>query len=204
MPPHASSMSEQPALQLVVLISGEGSNFQAIQNAIEAGSLNAHIGLVLSNKPEANGLNRARSAGIDQRAIPASRGQTRESYDQQLIDAITPYKPDLIVLAGFMRILSPLFIRTFPGKIINIHPSLLPAYKGLNTHQRVLDAGEQYHGATVHYVNEQLDAGEIIIQSRISVRQEDDAASLQQRIHHEEHLIYPRAIQWIQDQKKPN
>jgi len=193
-------MSNKAPVNLVVLISGEGSNFQAIQDAIDAGRLNARISMLISNRADANGIKRAHKAGIPHCLITALKGQSREVYDRQLIDCIDPLQPDLIVLAGFMRILSPLFVQHFANKIINIHPSLLPAYKGMDTHQRVLDAGEQYHGATVHYVTEQLDAGEIIIQSRIKVHSDDDAASLQQRIHQEEHIIYPRAIQWITDQ----
>lgn len=189
-------------LKLVVLISGEGSNFQAIQHAIDGGTLNARTSLLISNRADANGLKRASRAGIDSIVIRPLKGQSRTEYDQRLIDAIAPHKPDLIVLAGFMRILSPLFIQNFSGKIVNIHPSLLPAYKGLDTHQRVIDAGEKYHGATVHFVTEELDAGESIIQSRITIQPNDDAASLQQRIHAEEHIIYPRAIQWIDEQRK--
>lgn len=195
-------MSTETALTLVVLISGEGSNFQAIQDAIDAGKLNARISLLISNRADANGLNRASRAGIDCSVIKPLRGQSRSEYDQKLIEAIDPHTPDLIVLAGFMRILSPLFIKHFCGRIINIHPSLLPAYKGLDTHQRVLAAGEKYHGATVHYVTEELDAGERIIQSRITIDAKDNATTLQQRIHREEHIIYPRAIQLIIDQTR--
>ncbi len=195
-------MSNDAPLNLVVLISGEGSNFQAIQDAIDASKLNAHISLLISNRADANGLNRARRAGIDCTVVKPLKGQPRSEYDQRLIEAIEPHAPDLIVLAGFMRILSPLFIQHFSGKVINIHPSLLPAYKGLDTHQRVLDAGEKYHGASVHYVTEELDAGERIIQSRITINTNDTASTLQQRIHQEEHVIYPRAIQLIIDQKR--
>jgi len=195
-------MSRPEPLKLVVLISGEGSNFQAIQDAISAGTLNAQIDLLISNRKQANGLNRATRAGIAHSVISALKGEARTAYDRRLIKKIKPLAPDLIVLAGFMRILSSDFIHAFSGRIINIHPSLLPAYKGMNTHQRVLDAGEMYHGATVHYVTEALDAGEIILQSRISIEPNEDAASLQQRIHTEEHIIYPRAIQWISEQGK--
>ena len=186
-------------MKLAVLISGEGSNLQAILDAIAADTLDASVAVVISNKADANGLNRAKQAGIPAEVIQPKKGQTREEYDQRLIDTLEPYTPELIVLAGFMRILSPHFVQHYAAKIINIHPSLLPAYKGLNTHQRVIDAGEQYHGATVHYVSEALDAGELIIQSRIEVKASDDAASLQKRIHVEEHIIYPRAIKWLGD-----
>ena len=194
-------MSTEKAFKLAVLISGEGSNLQAIIDAIAAGSLSAEIGVVISDQERANGLNRARKAGIDCSVVKAIKGQSREEYDQRLLEALSPYTPDLIVLAGFMRILSAPFVRQLAGKIINIHPSLLPAYKGLNTHQRVIAAGERYHGATVHFVTEELDAGEPIIQSRIEIDDDDDAASLQQRIHAEEHVIYPRAIQWLIDRQ---
>lgn len=194
-------MQANAAFKLAVLISGEGSNLQAIIDAIEAGALNASIELVISNKARANGLNRARQAGISSAVVTSVKGQSREEYDQRLIDTLKPVAPDLIVLAGFMRILSAKFVQQFTGKIINIHPSLLPAYKGLDTHQRVLDAGETYHGATVHFVTEQLDDGEIIVQSRIEISPDDDTESLQQRVHIEEHVIYPRAIQWLSEKR---
>ena len=195
-------MSTEKAFKLAVLISGEGSNLQAIIDAIAAGSLGARVEIVISDQEHANGLNRAREAGIDCAVVKAIKGQSREDYDQRLLEVLAPRAPDLIVLAGFMRILSAAFVQQLAGKIINIHPSLLPAYKGLNTHQRVLDAGERYHGATVHFVTEELDAGKPIIQSRIEIHDDDDAASLQQRVHIEEHLIYPRAIQWLIDKRE--
>jgi phosphoribosylglycinamide formyltransferase-1 len=194
-------MQADTPFKLAVLISGEGSNLQAIIDAIEAGALNVRVELVISNEARANGLNRARQVGISSAVVTSVKGQSREEYDQRLIDTLKPVAPDLIVLAGFMRILSAKFVQQFAGKIINIHPSLLPAYKGLDTHQRVLEAGETYHGATVHFVTEQLDDGEIIIQSRIEISPNDDAESLQQRVHIEEHVIYPRAIQWLSEQR---
>jgi phosphoribosylglycinamide formyltransferase-1 len=194
-------MQADTPFKLAVLISGEGSNLQAIIDAIEAGALNVSVELVISNEARANGLNRARQVGISSAVVTSVKGQSREEYDQRLIDTLKPVAPDLIVLAGFMRILSAKFVQQFAGKIINIHPSLLPAYKGLDTHQRVLEAGETYHGATVHFVTEQLDDGEIVIQSRIEISPNDDAESLQQRVHMEEHVIYPRAIQWLSEQR---
>ena len=194
-------MQADTTFKLAVLISGEGSNLQAIIDAIEAGALNASVELVISNEARANGLNRARQVGISSAVVTSVKGQSREEYDQRLIDTLKPVAPDLIVLAGFMRILSAKFVQQFSGIIINIHPSLLPAYKGLDTHQRVLEAGETYHGATVHIVTEQLDDGEIVIQSRIEISPNDDAESLQQRVHIEEHVIYPRAIQWLSEQR---
>ena len=186
-----------PPTRLAVLISGNGSNLQAIIDQISADQLNARVDMVISDQPDANGLNRAARAGIRTTVIEAIKGQKRSDYDRRLIEVLDPLDPELIVLAGFMRILSPDFVQHFAGKIINIHPSLLPAYKGLNTHQRVIDAGERHHGATVHYVTEELDAGEIIIQSRIEILPGETAEELQQRIHAEEHVIYPRAIRWL-------
>jgi len=196
-----STIHPDTPFRLAVLISGNGSNLQAIIDAIESGNLGADIRIVISNRADANGLNRAQRAGIPCAVLRPTKGQSREDYDRQLIDMLSPCEPDLIVLAGFMRILSAGFVQHFAGKIINIHPSLLPAYKGLDTHQRVLDADERFHGASVHYVSEKLDDGEIIIQSRIEIHPDDDAASLQQRVHAEEHIIYPRAIQWLRDKR---
>jgi len=190
-------MEGRQPFKLAVLISGEGSNLQAIIDAIESGVLDARIAVVISNKADANGLNRAMQAGITTAVVAHLKGQSREEYDQRLLHTLAAFAPDLIVLAGFMRILSAGFVHSFSSKIINIHPSLLPEYKGLNTHQRVLDAGETYHGATVHLVTEELDDGEIIVQSRIKISTDDDAETLQQRVHIEEHIIYPRAIQWL-------
>jgi len=195
-------MATDSPFKLAVLISGEGSNLQAIINAIDAGTLDARIEIVISNKSNAKGLNRATRTGITAVVVPPVRGQSREEYDQRLLDTLAPFAPDLVVLAGFMRILSTGFVHSYAHRIINIHPSLLPAYKGMNTHQRVLDARERFHGATVHFVTEQLDDGEMIIQSRIEIEADDDAASLQQRVHAEEHVIYPRAIQWLSEQRK--
>jgi phosphoribosylglycinamide formyltransferase-1 len=195
-------MATDTPFKLAVLISGEGSNLQAIINAIDAGMLDAHIEIVISDKAGANGLNRATRAGITAVVVPPVKGQSREEYDQRLLDTLAPFAPDLIVLAGFMRILSAGFVHSYADRIINIHPSLLPAYKGVNTHQRVLDAEERFHGATVHFVTEKLDDGKMIIQSRIEIGANDDAASLQQRVHSEEHVIYPRAIQWLSERRK--
>ena len=189
---------------LAILLSGEGSNLQAIINAIAVKTLDAEIVLVVSNKADAAGLSHARKAGLTCKVIPAIKAESRSQYDQRLVNTLMPYAPDLIVLAGFMRILSPRMIQSFAGKIVNIHPSLLPAYKGLNTHQRVIDAGEQYHGATVHYVTQALDDGELIIQSRIETQANDTAQTLRTRVQAEEHIIYPRAIQWLKDKQFSN
>lgn len=196
-----STEATAPPLRLAILISGNGSNLQAIIDQIAAGKLNARIDIVISDQPGAYGLERAARAGIATSVVKAVSGQQRNQYDRRLIEILDPLRPELLVLAGFMRILSPRFVQHYAGRIINIHPSLLPAYKGLNTHQRVLDAGDRYHGATVHFVTEELDAGEIILQSRIQIRPGETAKELQQRIHAEEHVIYPRAIAWLEQRR---
>ena len=188
-------------LDLVVLISAGGSNLQAIIDSIKQGSLDAKIALVISNKPDAYGLVRARNAGISETVICSGYYTAKAEYENALAQAVASCNPDLVVLAGFMRILSPKFVTRWQGRLINIHPSLLPLYKGLNTHQRVIDAGDKIHGATVHFVTAELDGGPTIIQAQVNVDIDDDAATLQQKVLHEEHKIYPTAIQWIAEGK---
>jgi len=184
-------------LKLVVLISGNGSNLGAVIKEIQQGELNAEIVEVISNRPDAYGLTRAQEASIPTSVLDHNEFASREEFDQALINLIDNHKPDLIVLAGFMRILSDAFVEHYMGKLINIHPSLLPKYQGLNTHQRVLEAGEKEHGATVHYVIPELDSGPAILQSSTPVLQDDDVNSLKERIHRIEHQIYPEAIRRI-------
>ncbi len=184
----------QPKFRIAVLISGYGSNLQAIIDAVEKEQITAEIVLVLSNNVSAYGLERARKANIAVAVLPGSNYQTREDYDLALQEILEQYKPDLIVLAGFMRILSPSFVEQFKGKLINIHPSLLPKYKGLNTHQRVLEAGDKIHGVTVHYVTADLDGGPIIEQASLEVLPTDTIASLETKIHQLEHELYPKVI----------
>lgn len=185
------------SFSLVVLISGEGSNLQAIIDAIQQGTLPAQIAAVICNRPDAAGLERAKRAGIKTDVIESRGVSNRQEYDQALARCIDHYAPQLIVLAGFMRILTDEFVLRYTGRLINIHPSLLPKYKGLNTHQRVLDAGDTKHGATVHYVTPELDSGPIILQAPIAVQPNDSAVSLQQRVHQIEHRLYPEAIKRI-------
>jgi len=180
-----------------ILISGGGSNLQAFIDAVEAGSLAMDIPLVVSNRPDAGGLERARAAGIETAVIEHSAFDNRDEFDRALAEYLGRYQPDLIVLAGFMRILGVEFVSRFSGRILNIHPSLLPAYPGLDTHQRVLDAGDRWHGCTVHFVNEQLDGGPPIIQGRVPVLDDDDAATLAARVLEVEHTIYPIAAEHI-------
>ncbi len=179
---------------LVVLISGSGSNLQAIIETIEQQQLNAEIKAVISNKVSAKGLDYAAKANIATHVIEHTRHPTREAFDQAMIDVIDPLKPDLVVLAGFMRILSSNFIAHYKHRLINIHPSLLPKYKGLNTHQQVLDNKEKEHGASVHYVNDELDSGPVVIQATVPVLADDTITTLAQRVLEEEHKIYPIAI----------
>ncbi len=186
-------------LKLVVIISGNGSNLGAIIGEIQHHRLNAEIVHVISNRPGVYGLSRAEEADIPVSVIDHKDYASREAFDQALTQRIDPYQPDLVVLAGFMRILSDAFVDHYLGKLINIHPSLLPDYQGMNTHQRVLDAGEKQHGVTVHYVIPELDNGPIILQGDVPVLEGDDADSLEQRVHQAEYQIYPEAIRRIAD-----
>ncbi len=185
--------------KLVVLLSGKGSNLQAIIDHIDKGEIKAEISAVISNRPDAYGLKRAEKAGIDNVTLEHTHFSNRASFDQSLAQIISSYNPDLIVLAGFMRILSDDFVKQFQGKLINIHPSLLPKYKGLHTHKRALENGDKEHGATVHFVIPELDAGSTIIQGIVAVKPDDTEESLAQRVHHIEHIIYPKAIKSLSE-----
>jgi phosphoribosylglycinamide formyltransferase-1 len=184
-------MSEK--LPLVVLISGSGSNLQAIIDGAAA-DLPVEIRAVISNREDAYGLERARQAGIQTRILDHNEFDDRESYDQSLGDMIEEYRPGLVILAGFMRILTPELVKRFHGRMFNIHPSLLPKYRGLHTHQRALEAGEKIHGASVHFVTEELDGGPLIIQAQVPILVDDDPDSLAARVLKQEHIIYPQAI----------
>jgi phosphoribosylglycinamide formyltransferase 1 len=187
----------RPATRVAVLISGEGSNLQALIDAARAARLGAEIVAVVSNRGAARGLERARAAGIAALHLPGQRGQGRAEYDAALAALLAPHDPELLVLAGFMRILSPQFVEKFAGRVLNIHPSLLPKYPGLDTHRRVLEAHDGWHGATVHFVTAELDLGPAIIQYRLRVRAGDTTESLAQRVHVGEHIILPRAVSWF-------
>ncbi len=182
-------------LSVVVLISGSGSNLQAFID--RSSELNISIKAVISNIAEAYGLERAKTANIPAIAVPHGDFASREDFDASLANHIHEYQPDLIILAGFMRILSADFVTAFKDKIINIHPSLLPKYKGLNTHQRAIEAGDEFHGASVHVVTPELDDGPVIIQGQLPIKEDATAESLQQQIHVIEHQIYPQAVKWI-------
>lgn len=180
--------------KLIILISGNGSNLQAIIDNIQQGKLPVHLQAVISDRPGAYGLTRAQNANISIHTIDYKQYSDRKAFDKALMQQIDAYQPDLIVLAGFMRILTPEFVQHYLGKLINIHPSLLPKYQGLHTHRRVLEARETEHGASVHYVTPELDSGPIILQARIPVLSSDTEDSLKQRVHRAEHRIYPEAI----------
>lgn len=186
-------------LSIVVLISGSGSNLQAIMDTIAADNLDARIELVLSNRPDAFGLTRAQNASIKTAVVNHQEFDSREGFDQAMIEVIDPIRPDLIVLAGFMRILSDGFVAHYEGRMINIHPALLPAYKGLHTHQRALADGVSHHGASVHYVTPELDSGAVIVQGRVPVLEGDTEEQLQQRVHRIEHVVYPAAVKWYSE-----
>lgn len=190
-------MNTANRFNIVVLISGNGSNLQAIIDEIEQGKLPVTISAVISNRADAHGLERAQQNHIPTHVIAHQQFSDRESFDQALAQTIDQYHPDLIVLAGFMRILTDGFVKKFLGKMINIHPSLLPKYQGLDTHTRVLAAHDREHGATVHYVVPELDSGPIILQKSIPVLPSDTAASLAERVHQVEYQIYPEAIRRI-------
>ena len=186
-------------LSLVVLISGSGSNLQAIIDAIEAGTLQAEIKAVISNRPQAYGLERAQQHGIATISLDHKDYSSRELFDQKLQQEIDQLQPDFLVLAGYMRILSESFIQHFWPRILNIHPSLLPKYQGLHTHQRALDNGDKQHGVSIHVVTPELDAGPVIVQGDFAIEDGDDADSLQQKAHRLEHKMYPLVLSWLSE-----
>ena len=194
--------STEPAkLSIAVLISGNGSNLQSIIDAIESGRLDAKICAVISNEPDAYGLTRAENHGIEHRALDHRLFDSREVFDQALQQIILSFEPDYIILAGFMRILGSAFIQSHAGKILNIHPSLLPDYKGLDTHRRVLENKEAEHGVSIHLVTADLDDGPLILQGRYPVDMNDTLAELTQRGHQLEHHMYPQVLQWLSEGK---
>lgn len=184
-----------------MLLSGRGSNFEALAGNVSAGRIpGAEIAIVISNQPDALGLKRAEARGIPARMIP-SKGLQREAYDRQVVAVLLEHKVDLICLAGYMRLLSPYFVAAFPQKILNIHPSLLPAFPGLEAQKQALEHGVKFAGCTVHFVDENLDAGPIILQAVIPVLDSDDEHTLSERILKEEHRIYSEAVKIVLDGK---
>lgn len=183
---------------IVVLISGQGRNLRALVEAQQGGRLHARIAAVVSNRADAAGLTLARGAGIATEVVPHADYTVRSEFDAALAGAIDRYAPQIVVMAGFMRVVGDDFIQRYSGRMLNIHPSLLPKYPGLHTHQRALDAGETKHGATVHFVTAQLDGGPRIIQGALSVQAQDTAQTLATRVLHEVELkIYPQAVAWM-------
>lgn len=184
-------------LPIVILISGRGSNMLAIAERAASGALPVEIRAVISDKAEAAGLASAAALNIPTRSLSPREFADRASYDQALAALIESFQPKLLVLAGFMRILSPGFIATFANRVLNIHPSLLPLYRGLHTHRRALEAGDSLHGCSVHFVTEELDGGPLVIQAQVKVRPDDSESSLSARVQQQEHSIYSQAIDWF-------
>jgi len=184
-----------------VLLSGRGSNFVALADSITAGRIpNAEIAIVVSNREGAPGIDKAKERGIPTKVIP-SKGLEREAYDRQVVAVLNEHKTDLICLAGYMRLLSPYFVASFPNRILNIHPSLLPSFPGLESQRQALEYGVKFAGCTVHFVDENLDAGPIVLQAAIPVRDDDTEATLSERILAEEHRIYSEAVKIVLDGK---
>jgi phosphoribosylglycinamide formyltransferase 1 len=183
--------------RIAVLLSGRGSNFEALAESVAAGRIpNCEISIVLSNREGAPGIDRARQRGLATRVIP-SKGLEREAFDRQVVTALNEHKVDLVCLAGYMRLLSPYFVAAFPNRILNIHPSLLPSFPGLESQRQALDYGVRFAGCTVHFVDENLDAGPIILQAAVPVEDKDTEASLSEKILREEHRIYTEAVKIV-------
>lgn len=182
---------------IVVLISGNGSNLQAIIDACKQKKINATIRAVFSNKAEAFGLERAREAGIPAHVLTADLSASREAFDRELMQEIDAYAPDVVVLAGYMRILSPAFVEHFAGRLLNIHPSLLPKYPGLHTHRQALENGDTEHGTSVHFVTDELDGGPVILQAKVPVFAGDTEDDVTARVQTQEHAIYPLVVSWL-------
>ena len=185
--------------KIAVLISGNGSNLEALIDACKKNVINGSIDIVISNNPDAYGIQRAKNHSINYKIIDNNRFETREDFDKALVEELNDSNPDLIVLAGFMRILTPVMIKAFKNKIINIHPSLLPKYPGLDTHNSVIKNGDLNHGVTIHYVNEVLDGGQIIAQGEISVSSNETSEELKTRIHAIEHVMLPMVVSKFAD-----
>ncbi len=185
------------ACRIVVLLSGGGSNFQAILDQTLDGNIPAEIVAVASNRPGVKGLERAEKAGIPTVVIDHKEFDSREAFDAEMMRQIDRYQPDLVVLAGFMRILTADFVNHYLGRLINIHPSRLPLYKGLNTHQRAIDAGDSHHGASVHFVTAELDGGPVIAQTTLPIRPDHNADTLAKDLLKQEHRLYPEVVKWF-------
>ena len=192
---------KDPSFKIAVLISGRGSNLQSILDAVTNKELPVEVAAVISNKADAEGLHRADVASVPAVVVDDRKFDTRESFDHELMRVIDGFDPDLVVLAGFMRILGKDFVRHYEGRLINIHPALLPDFPGLNTHARALSSGAARHGASVHFVTPEVDAGPVIIQRAVPILESDTAESLAARVLEQEHQIYPLAIRWIAEKR---
>ena len=190
-------MNKHDNTSIVVLISGSGSNLQAIIDAVKQNAINAHIAAVLSNRAGAYGLQRARAASIPTEVVDHTQFPDRVTFDRALLRCVETYHPGLVILAGFMRILSDEFVNPFLGRMLNIHPSLLPEFRGLHTHQRALDKGVAQHGCSVHFVTNELDGGPVILQASVPVLAQDTPESLAARVLKQEHVIYPLCVHWF-------
>lgn len=190
-------MSAHAALPLAIVISGRGSNMVAIAQACAQGRIDARVNQVISDQADAAGIARARELGLATRVIPRAQFSDAAAFEAALLGALDAQPHELVVLAGFMRILSPQFVARYAGRMVNIHPSLLPLYRGLNAHRRVLAAGDAQHGASVHFVTADLDAGPVVLQARVPVVPGDTEKILAERVHQSEHIIYPKVIGWI-------
>jgi phosphoribosylglycinamide formyltransferase 1 len=189
----------RPPLPVAVLVSGFGSNLQALLDAAGAGRVNAAICLVASDRPGAQGLERARAAGVPAMAVPPEDFPDRAAWNRALHAVLKNSGAELVLLAGFMRVLGPELVQAWQGRMLNVHPSLLPLYRGLHTHRRALEAGDATHGASIHFVTEELDGGPVILQARVPILPGDDEQSLAQRVQAREHEVYPQVVEWIAD-----
>ena len=200
-------MNTRAVKPIVVLVSGRGSNLQALLTTAAAEcwdiTLGARVAAVISNRVNAQALDVARAHHVPVHVLPHAQFESRAGFDEALARLIDGYSPALIVLAGFMRVLSPAFVRRYAGRLINVHPSLLPSFPGLNTHQRALDAGTRVHGATVHFVSDEVDSGPIIAQATVAVEADDDAASLAERVLQREHQLLPQAVRQVLEGRLP-
>lgn len=186
---------------VVILISGRGSNMEALLAAVARGELPVRVAAVISNRPDAKGLETAAAQGVPTAVVDHKAHAGREAFDAALAECIDGYAPDLVVLAGFMRILTEGFVRHYDGRLLNIHPSLLPSFPGLHTHQRALEEGVRIHGCTVHFVTPALDHGPVVVQAAVPVLDGDDEATLAARVLQQEHLVYPLAVRWFAEDR---
>ena len=194
-------MTTTTPMPVVILISGSGSNLQAIIDASNAGNCPVSIRAVISNRPDVKGLERASAAGIETVIIDHKQFDGREAFDQELMNRIDRYQPSLLVLAGFMRILTSQFVEHYAGRLLNIHPALLPDFPGLNTHERALESGVKQHGASVHFVTTEVDGGPIVLQASVPVKTDDTAKTLAASVLEQEHQIYPLVIKWYAENR---